>query len=84
MIRTTAECPSELRTSVQTVIYCSNRLDIPELNTVRDQLRHKYGREFIEKATTNADQLVDPRIVEKLSVQVKNWFSSNFFLKSGS
>jgi hypothetical protein len=63
------KCPEDLRSPVDTIIYASTRIEIDELHKVRDLLRHKFGELFITKANSNADQLVNRNVVDKLKIK---------------
>ena len=62
-------CPADLVSVVSTVIWASHRVDIPELVLVRKQFRAKYGKKFEENALTNKDNILNDRVVAKLSIQ---------------
>ena len=47
----------------------SPRTECPELEEVSKQFRLKYGKEFYERAVSNADFCVNDRVAQKLSVQ---------------
>jgi vacuolar protein sorting-associated protein IST1 len=63
------ECPSDLISTVATLIYAAPRVDIPELVIIRKQFRAKYGKKFEEAALTNEGGILNERVVTKLSVQ---------------
>ena len=42
------ECPSDLLSTVSTIIWSSTYVDIPELECIRKQFKHKYGTKFDE------------------------------------
>lgn len=62
-------CPEDLIPAVHTIIWATNRADIPELHEVKRQLKLKYGAEFVERAERNADNAVNERVVHKLSIR---------------
>jgi len=61
-------CPPDLVSVVSTLIWAAHRVDIPELMLVRKQFRAKYGKQFEEDALTNANGVLNERVVNKLSV----------------
>eukprot|EP00921_Rhytidocystis_pertsovi_P020744 GHVQ01033083.1.p1 GENE.GHVQ01033083.1~~GHVQ01033083.1.p1 ORF type:complete len:389 (+),score=49.30 GHVQ01033083.1:379-1545(+) len=62
------ECPSDLVSTVHSVMYCQSRTGIGELSTVRKQFEYKYGREWIAMAVDNKRQEVHFKLVQLLSV----------------
>lgn len=62
------KCPADLVESVSTLIWCSNKTEIAELEEVKRQFIHKYETPFIEAAMTNQGNCVNGRIIHKLSV----------------
>lgn len=63
------ECPPDLVSCISTLIYAAPRIDIPELVQIRKQFRSKYGKKFEEDAMNNARNVLNERVVTKLSVQ---------------
>lgn len=61
------KCPEEMRAVVDTVIYASYRVDIVELQKIREAMGIKYGSLFISNANNNVDKIVNVPIIEKLS-----------------
>jgi hypothetical protein len=49
-------------------MWAAHRVDIPELLIVRQQFRSKYGKQFEEDALTNNNNVLNERVVTKLSV----------------
>lgn len=62
-------CPDDLVPVVSTLMYASQRVDIPELTLIRKQFRAKYGKVFEERAMNNADCILNQRVVDKLGVE---------------
>jgi endonuclease G len=71
-------CPTDLESAVATLIYCSTRLDIPELCAIRKQFRRKYGGPFIDCALRNSKGIVDERVVSKMSHQVSSFIVQEY------
>ncbi|CAB9512123.1 IST1 homolog [Seminavis robusta] len=62
------ECPPDLVPCVSDLIYAAPRVDIPELQEIKQQLVAKFGKTLAMDADNNKDGVVNPRIVEKLSL----------------
>ncbi len=69
LIEYSKDCPNDLVTVVSTIIWASHRVDIPELVLIRKQFKAKYGKEFEERALQNAGNVLNERVVHKLSVE---------------
>mmetsp|Transcript_1114 Transcript_1114/g.2212 ORF Transcript_1114/g.2212 Transcript_1114/m.2212 type:complete len:344 (-) Transcript_1114:3754-4785(-) len=69
LISYSKQCPPDLVSCVSTLIYAAPRIDIPELVIIRKQFRAKYGKKFEEDALNNANNVLNERVVTKLSVQ---------------
>ena len=59
LILSSETCPNELKAELNTLIYASRRLNLEELNTFREMISIKYGKEFIVNSETNKDGLVN-------------------------
>ena len=66
------ECPNDMRSSLDTLIYSTTRLDIKELTEFRKKIKQKYGASYIEKADKNLDQFVNNEIINKFKGTVLN------------
>eukprot|EP00922_Rhytidocystis_sp_ex-Travisia-forbesii_P047561 GHVS01070860.1.p1 GENE.GHVS01070860.1~~GHVS01070860.1.p1 ORF type:complete len:348 (+),score=62.78 GHVS01070860.1:36-1079(+) len=62
------DCPSDLVSTVHSVIYCQTRTGIEELNVVRRQFELKYGKSWVDEAVDNKRQEVHFKLVQLLSV----------------
>ena len=69
LITNSTTCPEDLKSSVATLIWASNRVDIKELSEIRVHLRKKFGQKFDLDAFENKDGICNERIVAKLSFQ---------------
>jgi len=69
LIESQKECPPDLVSSIATLIWATDRCDIPELEMIRKQFRSKYGSQFVENSLNNVSGCLNERIVSKLSVQ---------------
>ena len=64
-----SECPPDLRAQLDSVIYASTRVEVDELHILRDLIMRRYGQNYIMKADSNADKLVNVNLVEKLRIK---------------
>lgn len=69
LIEFSKTCPADLVSVVSTLIWASHRVDIPELINVRKQFRAKFGKIFEEDALINKGNILNERVVAKLSIQ---------------
>lgn len=69
VIQISKDCPPDIREAVCTIIYAAPRTDIKELGQIREQLIHKFGKEFGMASMSNKENCVNPRVVHKLSIQ---------------
>lgn len=67
LIENTKGCPKDLMSSIATIMWASQRVDIPELVMIRKQFRAKYGKGFEEAAFENIGGILNERVVMKLS-----------------
>ncbi|KAF9184146.1 hypothetical protein BGZ51_003543 [Haplosporangium sp. Z 767] len=74
-------CDPAITEAVNTIIYAAPRSDVKELLLVRDQLAAKFGRDFVTNAMENADESVNPRIIQKLKVQTPDPYLVNRYLE---
>jgi len=69
LLECSKECPGDLIAVISSVMWASQRVDIPELVLIRKQFRAKYGKKFDEAAMMNHGKVLNERIVSKLSVE---------------
>lgn len=69
LISVSKECPADLKSSIATLIWASDRVDIKELTEIRKQLRSKFGKKFDMEAYENKGGICNERVVAKLSVE---------------
>jgi len=81
LIASESECPTDLVSSVSTLIWAASRVDIPELLEIKKQFGKKYGSSFVEAAMNNTDGVLNERIVAKLSVQPPTAFLVQTYLE---
>ena len=60
------ECPAELKSPLNTIIYSAPKLDINELKEFRDIFKEKYGKGYINKVDIDEDNSVNEVVIEKL------------------
>ena len=53
------ECPISLRPPLDSIVYVSKKLNIEELNQLREKISQLYGEDYIKKASNNEDQIVN-------------------------
>jgi vacuolar protein sorting-associated protein IST1 len=69
LISSMKDCPPDLVSSISTLIWACDRVDIAELVLIKKQFRAKYGKQFEENALNNVGGILNERIVSKLSVE---------------
>lgn len=81
LITVSKTCPDDLKSSIATLIWASQRVDIKELTEIRKQFRSKFGKQFDTEAFENKDNICNERIVAKLSVQPPTAFLVQTYLE---
>jgi len=81
LISTSSKCPEDLKSTIATLIWASNRVDIKELGEIREQFRKKFGKQFDADAFENKNNMCNERIVAKLSVQPPTAFLVQTYLE---
>jgi len=74
--------PEDLKSSISTLIWASNRVDVKELNEIRKQIRSKFGKAFDSDAYENKDNICNERVVAKLSVQPPSAYLVQTYLET--
>lgn len=69
LITTSKTVPEDLKRSISTLIWASNRVDIKELVEIRKQIKSKFGKQFDSDAFENKNGVCNERVIAKLSVQ---------------
>lgn len=74
LLETSANIPYDMKESCTTIVYAAQRVDIPELNVVRDQLMLKFKKELQGWMSTEEKlkENVNERVFDKLSVKPPN------------
>jgi len=70
------ELDEGLEEPISSIIWATPRLqsEVHELVVVADQLTLKYGKEFAQSCRANTLQIVNEKLIHKLSVQVSTPF----------
>jgi len=69
LIGSTKACPPDLVSSISTIVWAADRVDIPELSTAKKQFKAKFGKKFEENAMNNVGGILNERVVSKLSLE---------------
>ena len=72
---------TDIKVAVCTVIWVSDRIDVPELSTAKSQFGWKYGGKFV-KECMDKDALVNERVKTKLKVEPPPGYMVNEYLKN--
>jgi vacuolar protein sorting-associated protein IST1 len=64
-ISSSKECPDDLVQAISSLIWCSNRVEIDELQEVKKQLTKKFGSKFAKAAEDNTGGVVNERLFGK-------------------
>lgn len=67
-IGSSKRCPADMVGCISTLIWASDRVDVPELIQIRKQFKYKYGSRFIKAAEDNEGDVVNDRVSARLSV----------------
>jgi len=68
LIAASDKCPEDLFVPVASIIYCSEKLPIPELKTITQQFTAKFGTEWVMGLRTNVE-FIDPKVRKALEVR---------------
>ncbi|KAJ1921745.1 Vacuolar protein sorting-associated protein ist1 [Mycoemilia scoparia] len=68
LIESKSDCDENILGIVVSIIYASARASVKELETIRDLLTMKYGRDFVTNAMDDKDEIVDPKLKYKLDI----------------
>ena len=75
-------CDISLSECVNSLIYAAPRIEIPEMLKIRDLLIMKFGKEFGRSAMENKNDVVNSRIIHKLSISAPDPFLVNQYLQT--
>ncbi|KAM3580723.1 Vacuolar protein sorting-associated protein ist1 [Umbelopsis sp. WA50703] len=76
------DCDPSIETAVCGLIWATPRADqVKELAAIRDQLGAKYGKEFLVAAMENSNNVVNERLVSKLSIATPETFLVERYLE---
>lgn len=62
------DCDPGLEEAVKSIMYAAPRIEVKELQAVRQILAEKYGKDFTLAGTDNTDGKVAPKVLKKLSI----------------
>jgi hypothetical protein len=60
------KCPEDLRSSLDSLIYSSTRIDIDGFYNFREIIAKKFGNDYVINADNNKDGFVEEKIINKL------------------
>lgn len=69
MVASCKECPYELEQAVCTIMWAADRVDAPELLTVKTMLQKKFGKGLRQKTELIEGGCVNQKVADKLSFQ---------------
>jgi vacuolar protein sorting-associated protein IST1 len=69
VISNSTTCPPDLAEAIASVMWASTQIDVTELVEVRKQFGKKFGSKFVQNIETNTENVVNPRLFKKLSIQ---------------
>jgi vacuolar protein sorting-associated protein IST1 len=81
LITVSKDVPDDLKSSISTLIWASNRVDIKELIDIRKQFKSKYGKQFDMDAFENRGGICNERVVAKLAVTPPTAFLVQTYLE---
>ena len=61
------ECPADLRTELDSVIFASSKLEIQEFENLKECIKKKYGQDYITKAENNTDKKISQELIDFLT-----------------
>lgn len=81
LIEFNKECSEDLLEPVTTILYATDRVDVPELKLVKSQFQKRYGLEFCKAAQVNQGRTVNERIITRLNAFRPNAYIVLNYLK---
>jgi len=81
LIASEKQCPEDLKGTIATLMWASERVDIPELVAIRKQFKAKYGKKFEKDALENNNGICNERIMARLSFQPPSAFLVHTYLE---
>lgn len=66
-IDSATECPADLRTQLDSVIFAASKLGVQEFINLKECITKKYGQNYITKAENNEDKKISLDLIEYLS-----------------
>jgi len=80
VIAAAEECPADIFTSIASLIYCSDKIEAPELVQIRTQIALKFGVEWA-KGLVDDKKHASKKIVSRLDVRVPKFEDVSAVLK---
>jgi len=81
LISSEKNCPDDLKGTIATLIWASQRVEIPELLVITKQFKSKYGKKFVQDSLENKDGICNERIMARLSFQPPSAFLVHTYLE---
>lgn len=75
IIETSDVCPDDLEQACASIIYCTKRIDIPELMDISKQLAAKFSEDWARNHTNNQSGKVHPQIVANTEIRAPTFQS---------
>ena len=70
LIVSNTECPPEIKSILDTVLFASTRVEIDELKTFEEKIIKKYGSDYVTNAEKNTDNSVNEDLFEILQPKI--------------
>ena len=70
LIISSNECPTEIKSVLNSVLFASTRVEIDELKTFKEKIIKKYGKEYVTNAEKNTDNSVNEDLFEILQPKI--------------
>jgi len=80
LIEQSKTCDESISEAACSIIYASALCDVPELPIVKELLGAKYGKEFVQNALHNKNNVVQERLIQKLKIKVPDPKLANRYL----
>jgi len=70
LIEQSKTCDESILEAASSIIYASGSCEVQELQVIKDLLGAKYGKDFVQNALHNKNNVVQERLIQKLKVKV--------------
>ena len=81
LIVSNTECPPEIKSILDTILFASTRVEIDELKTFKEKIIKKYGSDYVTNAEKNKDNSVNKDLLEKIQHNIYEEDFLDFRLK---